>query len=287
MKFEGLEEIKSFSEAARKYLGVNYYNASVKNKLLKFFSENGIDLVKVIEDNNIVKTVTCLYCGKEFTPKYEGNKFCSSSCAASYNNIRRKPVTDETKKRISESLLRLHYGENWEKETHKTKYMRSMKTHICKVCGKEFLSKKKDARYCSKECLCNDSEYKEKLRQKQVEKVKNGTHKGWQSRNIESYPEKFWKGVLDNNSIKYLREDFSTNKYFLDFLIVKNGIKIDLEIDGKQHKIRKEHDKERDRFLRENGFVVYRIEWNSINNDKGKKMMKEKIDAFISFYNSL
>lgn len=93
--------------------------------------------------------------------------------------------------------------------------------------------------------------------------------------------------MLDNNSIIYKREDFSTKKYFLDFLIEKNGIKVDLEIDGKQHKQRKEHDVERDKFLTENGFKVYRVEWNQINNEKGKEMMKEKIDAFISFYNSL
>jgi len=32
---------------------------------------------------------------------------------------------------------------------------------------------------------------------------------------------------------------------------------------------------------------VYRVKWNSINNEKGKKEMKEKIDAFIDFYKSL
>ncbi len=67
----------------------------------------------------------------------------------------------------------------------------------------------------------------------------------------------------------------------------KNGVKIDLEIDGKQHKQRKEHDTERDKFLTENGFKVYRVEWNQINNEKGKEQMKNKIDAFIAFYKSL
>ena len=34
-----------------------------------------------------------------------------------------------------------------------------------------------------------------------LEKVKNGTHKGWQSRNITSYPEKFFISVLKNNNL--------------------------------------------------------------------------------------
>lgn len=68
--------------------------------------------------------------------------------------------------------------------------------------------------------------------------------------------------VLDNNNISYTREDFSTKKYFLDFLIEKNGKKIDLEIDGKQHKYedRKDHDKERDEYLTGLGYIVYRVE---------------------------
>ena len=91
--------------------------------------------------------------------------------------------------------------------------------------------------------------------------------------------------MLNNNSIPFVREDFSTKRYFLDFLIEKNGKKIDLEIDGKQHKDRKEHDVERDAFLSENGYVVYRVKWNSINSEKGKLAMKKKVDDFLDFYN--
>lgn len=301
MEFEGLEKVKSFSEAARKYLNVSYYNGRIRKQLIKYFDENGIDIAKVIKDNSEIKPAKCLQCGEEFIPKYKGNVFCSTSCAAKYNNARKGPVSYETRKKTSESLLKFHYGENWQEEianrkviTYKKKNgderkfnISTIPNHICKTCGNEFFSRKKDAKYCSPECRGNDSELNEHLRKIQNEKVKNGTHIGWKSRNIESYPENFWKKVLDNNSIKYIREDFSTKKYFLDFLIEKNGTKIDLEIDGKQHKYRKEHDVERDKFLDDNGFKVYRVKWNSINNEKGKKEMKEKIDAFIDFYKSL
>lgn len=65
---------------------------------------------------------------------------------------------------------------------------------------------------------------------------------------------------MDDYNITYVREDFSTKKYFLDFLIEKNGKKIDLEIDGKQHKDRKDHDKERDEYLTNLGYIIYRID---------------------------
>ena len=45
--------------------------------------------------------------------------------------------------------------------------------------------------------------------------------------------------------------------------------------------------KERDAFLRENGFLVYRIPWNTVNTENGRQLMKEKIDKFLEFYNSL
>lgn len=117
--------------------------------------------------------------------------------------------------------------------------------------------------------------------------VKNGTFKPWQSRKITSYAENFWKTVLDNNNIKYQREFFFDKKYFLDFYIEVDNIKIDLEIDGKQHKYkdRKIHDIERDKYLENKDVVVYRIEWNDIKTEKGNKLMKEKIDGFVDFYN--
>lgn len=74
--------------------------------------------------------------------------------------------------------------------------------------------------------------------------------------------------------------------YFLDFFIEKGNKKIDLEIDGSQHSFRKEHDKERDEFLIKEGYEVYRIDWNDLKSQKGKELMKEKIDKFIYYYNA-
>lgn len=91
---------------------------------------------------------------------------------------------------------------------------------------------------------------------------------------------------MENNNIQY-KFNYHFDKYFLDFYIEINNRKIDLEIDGKQHKYkdRLESDKIRDEFIKYNNIEVYRIDWNEINSEDGKRLMKEKIDNFINFLN--
>jgi very-short-patch-repair endonuclease len=127
------------------------------------------------------------------------------------------------------------------------------------------------------------------------ERIDNGTHKGWLSRNIESYPEKFFKGVLKNNNLdnKYIfnhpinkRNDLNVDEpynYFLDFYFIDK--KIVLEIDGSQHKYRKEHDNLRDERLLNVGIKTYRIKWKSITSEKGKEYIKKEIEMFLEYYN--
>ena len=123
---------------------------------------------------------------------------------------------------------------------------------------------------------------REAWRQAQKKLVKSGKHKGWQSRNIKSYPEIFWEKVLNNNGISFIREK-RVNGYFLDFVLRKGNKEIDLEIDGKQHKYedRKIHDKKRDKNLRETGYIIYRIDWNEINSKRGSLKRKAKIRQFL------
>ena len=112
--------------------------------------------------------------------------------------------------------------------------------------------------------------------------IKDGNTEMVNSQNIK---------VLNNNNIVYQREYKlyydNINKYFLDFYIEIGDRKIDLEIDGNQHNFedRKYHDKIRDEYIKSQGIEVYRIKWNSINNEKGKQLMKEKIDKFLEYIN--
>ena len=281
---EQLKQCTSYSEASRIVFGIDYYNASVKSKLVHYCNNVGIDILTVIHENKNKKKY-CLQCGKLLNQKQ--SKFCSSSCAATYNNHRREH-TEKTKQKISETLLRRYEAQGGKHANRENSIVRVFEC-TCKTCGKQFLARKKNSKHCSYKCSAHDPEVQEKLRKKQLALVEKGEHEGWKTRNIKSYAERFWETVLNNNNIEYIRETHDNGKYFIDFEIHKDDIVIDLEIDGKQHryKERVENDKKRDAYHTNLGYVVYRIEWNEINTDKGKKMMEDKINAFVNFYTSL
>lgn len=203
----------------------------------------------------------CENCGCNHDGMYGSGRFCSCKCARCFSS---KAKREEINKKVSTTL--------------KLKHKKKIKT--CKICFK-ILSRQNQSGYCSN-CVRQLPEYKEKLRHAQLQKVANGTHKGWNARNIKSYAEIFFETVLKNNHIYFEREK-KVGKYFLDFVIGK----LDLEIDGKQHEYddRKKSDLERDEFLRNQGYFVYRIKWNEINSDEGKEMMEDKINLFLDFLN--
>lgn len=260
----------------------------------------------------------CLFCGKEIIGKYRNiRKFCSRSCSASYNDKLKKHRTDSEKIKISKSLQKTLLKDknyitledavnkglilnpnNLKFDNKKVISLYKTKEIKCKNCGKYFKpfliknSKITKSKICSPEC----SHKLKSLTSKEVMKklVNENKHKGWQSRNILSYPELFWINVLNNNNIKYIpnkpiKHENKTSNYFLDFYITVNGKELDLEIDGKQHELkeRAESDKKRDEYIKKKGIIVYRIKWNEIKTEKGKKEMKNKINNFLNFFNSL
>lgn len=237
--------------------------------------------------------------------KKNEKSFCDSSCAAKYNNKNRdySYITEEYREKVREKTIEQNkkkYGENYQFD-----YSRYNFDTFCSVCNKSLTPiqiRRKNNRkkfnkksFCSNKCKasCISEETKEKISLKAKERVKNGTHKGWQSRNILSYPEKFFIKVLYNNNMIYehnlpiskrsLGLNDSAN-YFLDFYFKDK--KIDLEIDGKQHTYdeRKDSDETRDKNLIQNGIKVYRIKWREITSDQGKEYMKNEIDKFLMFF---
>lgn len=225
----------------------------------------------------------CEKCGNEHDGSYGSGRFCSKECARGFSGSNR---SFESRKKTSISVSKEH-------------------KHICIKCGKEFMSKGTGKAICL-ECkaLKPKTQYdsngkrivseitRRKISLKAKERVANGTHVGWKIRPVESYSEKFWKQVLLNNNIEFEFNFYIQKKslglsdlagYFLDFKLQN---KIDLEIDGKQHKYedRKQSDLIRDKALSSNGWKIYRVEWNEINSINGKNLMKKKIDDFLSWY---
>lgn len=94
----------------------------------------------------------------------------------------------------------------------------------------------------------------------------------------DSYPEKYFKEVFDNEKINY-EQNYKQSGYFLDFAWPEK--KLYLEIDGEQHYVDKriiEHDKVRTETLSNEGWVcVVRIRWSEyqkLNEAERKDYLK-------------
>lgn len=285
-----------------------YFGSSEHKENAKKASNIGILKIKKQKEERIIlydkNPNRCKFCETIFTYENRNKKYCNSSCSAKDTNKLKKGIKHKlsesgylniinaNKKRILNNNSYLIIEENNKKIVIK-------KPKICPCCGSDFITKKSKQKYCSKKCGAKNriitDETKEKLRNKVKERIDKGTFSGWSNRNIISYPEKFFIEVLNNNNLIYehnkpikkkdLGYDENSN-YFLDFYFEDK--KIDLEIDGKQHKLkdRKESDKKRDELLINNGIKVYRIEWKSINNEKGKIYIEKEIKKFLDYYNS-
>lgn len=229
----------------------------------------------------------CEYCGKEVHEKYGSGRFCSRSCS---NGWVSKNQSDEAKRRKieagksnlrpnPESLIRFSQDHDARSEVNKS----IMSDPVIR----KKISDKLKGRIISEES-------RKKISEKLKLSHQEGRNKGWTTRRKqESYAEKFWRLVLENNNIPYeqekkvLQSDLgmtSSHFYFLDFYLPDKNV--DLEIDGHQHyeESRKQHDAIRDENLRNAGYLVYRIKYVNPNNSL---RVQEDIDNFLSWYYSL
>lgn len=105
----------------------------------------------------------CKCCGeKVLKPK----KFCNSSCAAKYNNKKRKE-NGSTSKGKKKKVNCIQCGNEIEVSIHSSKstwICNDCRIKICPVCGKEFIPKKNNIIYCSNNCVTQDNKVKEKCR---------------------------------------------------------------------------------------------------------------------------
>lgn len=96
----------------------------------------------------------------------------------------------------------------------------------------------------------------------------------------ESYPEKYFNEILQKEKDLNYKRYFQFGIYQMDFCIIDK--KIDLEIDGGQHYDDKriiESDKNRDEFMKNNGWKTIRINW--------RKYQKFNSNEKISFIENL
>lgn len=230
---------------------------------------------------------TCEKCGTIVTVPYGSGRFCSEFCARSYVGSRNP--------KGFKNVICVKCGNTYKINKHasaKKHICERCKTKRCKICN-NIVDFRNKSGYCE-ECI----RHSPKLREYRANRSRNASahvknRKYWMPRNQISYAEKFWIQVLNNNKISFDHDHTvkvdNKHWYFLDFYIEKNGKKIDLEIDGKQHTYpdRLASDEVRDKFLVSNEYLVYRVAWNEINSEEGKNMMKTNIDNFLAWYNKI
>lgn len=212
------------TEEKRKEIYNIFDSLTSKNKIHEYFNisdnKNGSEYIKQIAneigfDLNVYKERKkkfCLNCGKEL--KKRQNKFCSSSCAASFNNKKRGERSEETKKKISESL-KLKYEPN-----------------KCIICGNIIDNRHK--KYCSDECKnknkVNTLKHKKysNIKLKKICKGCGKEYEGYRETDFCSVKcqgqylhKKAYKDFLENNE-KYCRGNY-TPKSFKDFIIEEQG----------------------------------------------------------------
>lgn len=328
MSTEEIQNIYDYSKSKIEIcnkLGIrlNQNGISLDNNILEYFSQIGINSRDDISKRNLSKhwleiqkrdyelnPKYCENCGKKLPFEKRFSKCCNQSCGSALGNKKKGHRSEETKNKIGKGLkkhfentphnieervnyIKKYYNNEITLEQIKDKHPELIR--YCKECGKIYIPHLINSpklismnKYCSNEC--HKLSVSKQSKQLINNLIKEGKFKGWQSRNITSYPEKFWIEVLNNNNIEYkinfpIKQDENLYNYFLDFYININNRKIDLEIDGKQHKYtdRQESDIKRDIYIKSKGIEVYRIEWNEINSDKGKLLMKEKINKFLEY----
>lgn len=282
-----VSESNGTGEICRKYNFCD--NGKSRNQIKEFISRFDLDISHFGQKNHPRKyeliEKECPVCKNKFTTQLNHpreKKTCSHKCG---NVFFKRNHTEEEKNKIREGIKK--YCISVGKLLHKESDPRRLeKQIICKGCIKPFHPRNLESKYCSPNCRNQSPEYRKKISDTVKKRVANGTHNGWNSRNIVSYPEKFFMNVLNNNNISY-QHNKKVGKYFIDFAITEKMVA--LEIDGKQHLIedRQKSDLLKDTFLKNRGWFVYRIPWKSINNDLGKKYISEEINKFLIFMGSL
>ena len=106
------------------------YNKTNRNFLYNLANIVGYDL-SIYKERRKKIIKYCKKCGK---PLCKSQKlFCSESCAAKYNNMKRGKMSEKQKQQISQTLR-----EGYENK----RYKNQIQTRICIVCKKPFIYKK-------------------------------------------------------------------------------------------------------------------------------------------------
>lgn len=212
----------------------------------------------------------CKECDKILTYQQhlDGNLFCSSSCSATYNNIRRGSAAPKTIEKIKLGIQKYLEKQDWYPHT-------KIFFNVCEVCNKEFYWKRK-IKSCSKEC-----------RDKLLSDINlQRSYKGFSHSRKIRYND-CWLGspyelelakLLDKLGVKWSRPkylfykltDGKRRKYYPDFLL-ENGVYIDTKNSYLQVK-------DRDKLLalsQQNNVIIVVFGLEGITEENMKKLLNK------------
>ena len=204
----------------------------------KAFKEK-VNKIKLDYLDNPVK---CQHCKKSLSYKQRHNKFCSTSCSASFYNADKigTALDPEIKQKISIGVKKA----NSLIPSRKIQYS---KISFCCVCNT--VIQNKVVKTCSPECKST------LLSKNIIERIKQNKRSNYRRDKRSYLEESFESWLLDNNiSLKYeteytIKNHITQKWYFVDFYFPE--INLIVELDGKQHEKpkHKEADKIRDEYI--------------------------------------
>ena len=190
----------------------------------------------------------CQQCAAAMEYRKRKNKFCSSSCAASYNNLLHSP---ESRKQQAKTLLKTleNLGPTAKKEPN------CCKVSFCLICKNVIPNKHRKT--CSVLCCRKLSG------QSMSNRLKDPNFRKNYGRQKRSYLEESFSKWLEANDVPYEYEiqfkNHELNKYYYADFVFRD-LKLIIELDGTQHRKTVEQDRIRDEYIhREYGYTVYRV----------------------------
>lgn len=197
----------------------------------------------------------CKQCNKKLqeTNSIIFNKFCSSSCAAKYNN-KRRVRSEESKRKISKIMKGIN-------KLNQPPPYTEIKYGDCEWCGTPFLWNsitKGSKRFCSADCTHKYIGKKTSIR------LSNPANRINYGRGRKSYMEDTFMKWLDKNGIKnyhmeyHIKNEELNKNYYVDFFFP--DLNLIVELDGTQHERTKIQDSIRDQYIKRTyNYTVLRI----------------------------
>lgn len=196
----------------------------------------------------------CETCQSIHDGHYGSGRFCNARCARKFSTLKNR---DEISQKVAATL----------KHQKPARYF-EFQCQECRKIARCPWNKRRTRKYCSTACcrkgVGKDPDHRKKMSCLVQKRLADGTFKfvPWKTRRNPSYAEQRVIEFLSTLDVTY---DFDrwVGRYCIDFAFEKS--KTAIEIDGKQHlePARKQKDAEKDVYLKQQGWTVYRLTWST------------------------